>query len=55
MISPVSSRARSRVTRPGRLSSSVRSSTASMRGRLSTATATSGRSSDNVSDWSVRR
>ena len=53
--SPLSSRARSRVTSPVRLSSSVGPSTVSMRERLSTAIAVSGRSSERVSDRSVRR
>ena len=53
-MSPVSSRARSRVTSPAPSSRAVGSSSPSIRGRLSTATAISGRSSDRVSDRSVR-
>ena len=53
-MSPVSIRARSRVTSPLLVRRAASLSIASMRGLASTATATSGRSSDRVSDRSVR-
>ena len=53
-MSSRSSRARSRVTSPVPVSSAVAATSGSIRDRLSTATAISGRSSDRVSDMSVR-
>jgi hypothetical protein len=52
--SPRSSRARSRVTSPVPVIRAVASTSGSIRERLSTATAISGRSSDRLSDRSVR-
>ena len=53
-MSPLSSRARSSVTSPAPHSRAAVPASGSSRARVSTATAISGRSSDRVSDWSVR-
>jgi hypothetical protein len=53
-MSSRSSRARSRETSPDPVIRAVGSTSGSIRDRLSTATAISGRSSDRVSDMSVR-
>ena len=54
LLSSSSSRAGSKVTKPGVIAR-VCSRTASIRGRVSTATASTGRSSDSVSERSLRR